>query len=373
MYQPRFQYTNEIVGELMSIERLRTIVEMSPLTLEAEKELRYKSKLKIAHYSTRIEGNPLDLSEASQAIMSRKDREGSKAEQEVRNYWDALSFLSISKKMRIQITEKFIKRLHSIIEVRGSGRRQKESQYRGPMPPGVLFAVYDNETRRPEYVPPEAKDVPVLMKAFVEWINSEAAGSLPVPIKAAIAAYQLLTIHPFEDGNGRTARALATYILSVNGYDLKGFNSMEEYYFDDLKGYYKNIQMGLPPLYYEGRNNPNDLGPWIQYFLNIMYKAFTRVISQIKKYNEREINPKVKFLEPKEKKLIRLLIMKSGRITPVEIAEEFDVKSRTITKWAVQWLKKGIIIPGSGEKRIRSYKIGAQYEDITLEDLGYLE
>lgn len=47
--------------------------------------------------------------------------------------------------------------------------------------------------------------------------------------------------------------------------------------------------------------------------------------------------------------------------------------SRTITKWAVNWLEKGIIIPGSGEKRIRSYKIGIQYQDITLEDLGYFE
>lgn len=185
--------------------------------------------------------------------------------------------------------------------------------------------------------------------------------------------YQLLTIHTFEDGNGRTARALATYILSINGYDLKGFNSMEEYYFADLKGYYKNIQMGLPVVYYEGRNCPNDLGPWIYYFLNIMNKASGRVINQIKIYNEREINPKIKFLEPKEKKLIRLLLMKSGKITPMEIAEEFNVKSRTITKWAVQWLEKGIITPGSGEKRIRSYKIGVKYEDITLKDLGYLE
>lgn len=373
MYEPKFQYTDEIVRELISIERLRTIVEMSPLTLEAEKELRYTSKIKAAHYSTRIEGNPLDLSEASEAIISRKDREGSKAEQEVRNYWDVLSFLSASKKMKIQITEKFIRRLHSIIEVRSSGRRHKESQYRGPMPPGVLFAVYDNETRKPEYIPPEAKDVPFLMKDLTEWINSLKSSKLPVPIKAAISVYQLLTIHPFEDGNGRTARALATYILSINGYDLKGFNSMEEYYFADLKGYYKNIQMGLPVVYYEGRNCPNDLGPWIYYFLNIMNKASGRVINQIKIYNEREINPKIKFLEPKEKKLIRLLLMKSGKITPMEIAEEFNVKSRTITKWAVQWLEKGIITPGSGEKRIRSYKIGAKYEDITLKDLGYLE
>lgn len=371
MYQPRFQYINEIVNALMSIERSKTIVEMSPLTLDIEKELRNISKVKMAHYSTRIEGNPLDFDEASEAILHCRDRKGSKAEQEVRNYWDALSFLSTSKKMKIKITEKFIKRLHSIIEVRGSGRRHKESQYRDPMPPGVLFAVYDNETKQPEYIPPEAKEVPLLMKEYVEWINSKETVKLPIPIKAAIIAYQLLTIHPFEDGNGRTARALATYFLSINGYDLKGFNSMEEYYFADLKGYYENIQMSLPPLYYEGRNSPKDLAPWIEYFVSIMNKAFNRVVTQVKTYNEKEINPKVKFLEPKEKKLMQLLLMKHGSITPKEIADEFNVKPRTITKWAVQWLEKGLIEPASGEKRIRSYKIGTQYADITLEDLGY--
>ena len=82
------------------------------------------------------------------------------------------------------------------------------------------------------------------MADFTAWIKNEA--DLPIPIKAAIAAYQLLTIHPFEDGNGRTARALATYMLSLADYDMKGFQSLEEYYVEDLDGYYRHLQMGLP-------------------------------------------------------------------------------------------------------------------------------
>ncbi|MFY0544039.1 hypothetical protein [Brevibacillus sp. H7] len=83
----------------------------------------------------------MDLEEVSQAIIKHRDRQGLKAEQEVRNYWNALSFLSASKRLKIQISENFIKRLHSIIEVRGSGRRNEESEYRGPMRPGVLLPI----------------------------------------------------------------------------------------------------------------------------------------------------------------------------------------------------------------------------------------
>lgn len=373
MYQPKFSYTHNIVKALISIERSRVIVEMLPLPANVEEDLRTNAKIKMAHYSTRIEGNPLDFKEVSQVIRGERDRKGVKAEQEVRNYWDALTFLSTSKKMKIVITENFVKRLHSIIEVRGSGRRSRVSEYRGPMPPGVLFAVYDEKSKKPEYIPPEASDVLNLMKEFILWINSAESAMLPVPIKAAIATYQLLTIHPFEDGNGRTSRALATYILSAVGYDLKGFNSMEEYYVADLKGYYSNLQMNLPILYYDGRNNPPDLAPWIEHFVLVMDRAFDRVATIATSHYDQQIDPRVKSLEPKEKIVLRLLLTKSGSITPKEIAKHFLVEPRTISKWSKIWLIKGIIAPASGDMRVRSYKIGVKFSDLSLDDLGYLD
>jgi len=373
VYQPRFKYNDRIVKSLMSIEKNKNTVEMLPLPKDIEKELRKEAKLKMTHYSTRIEGNPLGLEEVSEAIMKNRDRQGLKAEQEVRNYWNALSFLSTSKRLKIPISEDFIKRLHSIIEVRGSGRRTEESEYRGPTRPGVLFAVYDSVTGQPEYIPPEANDVPQLMKSFVAWINSDDARELPAPIRAGIAAYQLLTIHPFYDGNGRTARALATYILSIKGYDLKGFNSMEEYYVSDLQGYYTKLQMNLPVLYYDGRDNPPDLAPWLEYFVLIMEKAFQKVARIAQNKYKQQIDPRVNKLEPRELIVVKLLLTKNGEITPKEIAGEFNVVTRTITEWAKEWIRKGIIEPASGTERIRTYKIGRTYSDLTLSDLGYVE
>ena len=73
------------------------------------------------------------------------------------------------------------------------------------------------------YMPPEAKDVPGFMVDLITWINEEVSkAELPVPIIAAIAHYQFATIHPYYDGNGRTARLLTNLVLHKSGYGLKG-------------------------------------------------------------------------------------------------------------------------------------------------------
>ncbi|GEL76357.1 cell division protein Fic [Tenuibacillus multivorans] len=356
---------------MMSIEHSRAIVDVMPIPAHIERNLKEQAKLKMTHYSTRIEGNTLDFEQVSRVVKQKQNQARIPAEQEVRNYWEALSYLSREKQKGVQITETFIKKLHSIIVQQGAGRKPFKSEYRGPTPPGVLFAVFDNITGQPDYIPPEYSDVPSLMSEFIEWIKNE--NELPAPIKAAIATYQFLTIHPFEDGNGRTARALASYILSLADYDVKGFHSMEEYYVDDLQGYYQNIQMGLPPLYYSGRNEPKDLAPWIEYFVRIMALAFEKVANLSKRYANNGIDPKVRRLEPNEKILLRYLLERNRPVKPKELAELFQVHSRTISKWSNQWIENGIIQPASGDKRVTSYKLGEDFHDLTLNDLGYAE
>lgn len=361
MFEPKFKYTDNIVTDLGKIEKHKTVLDMSSIPISMELQLREEAKLKMTHFSTRIEGNPLDLKQVEEIVKKDSGIIKHRTELEVRNYWDALSFLETQKRLNSPISEKFIKKLNAIINDINPGRRLQESDYREPTQPGILFAVYDDKTKKPDYIPPEAKDVPTLMKDLVEWIKGE--DKLPIPVKAAILSYQLLTIHPFEDGNGRTARALATYLLSINGYDMKGFYSMEEFYVSDLEGYYSNLQMGLPTLYYDGRENPNDLSPWIEYFIRIMALAFEKVVIKIKNTNVKrysEVN--MEDLSKKDNKLLsHLLKQPDNIIKPKEIADLYGVTSRTISEWAKEWVRKGILEPASGEKRITSYILGEKY------------
>lgn len=273
-YKPKFNFTDYMVTLFSRIEYLHGFVNSITLPLHISRKLIHQAKIKNTHYSTYIEGNALTLNQVEETVSRRPGDPESYHVQEVRNYWRALSFLSKARSKNVPVSEDFIKKLHRIIEVRGPGKRERKSHYRGATPPGVLFCVRDSNTGAVEYIPPYYEDVPNLMKDLVEWVNQE--NWLPVPIKAAIAAYRLVTIHPFDDGNGRLTRALTLYILMINDYDLNGYFTVEEYYAKNLKQYYDNLQMGLPVNYYEGRNDP-DLTPWIIFFLKTMTEAFENI------------------------------------------------------------------------------------------------
>jgi Fic family protein len=125
------------------------------------------------------------------------------------------------------ITAERIWKLHAVIY---SGRRSRPTPYRDGQ------NVIRDSIGGIVYLPPEAKDVPVLMDELVDWLSIQERDT-PVPVVAGMAHYQFVTIHPFDDGNERTGRALATWILYRGGCDLGRFSALEEFYSSDLQGY----------------------------------------------------------------------------------------------------------------------------------------
>ena len=119
----------------------------------------------------------------------------------------------------MELSEDLIQRLHAIVE---KGRRAKPTPYRTGQ-----NVIRDSASGGMVYLPPEAQDVPRLMVAMVRWARNAEKESILVPIVAALVHYQFVTIHPYYDGNGRTARLLATFILQRSDYGLHGFFSIE--------------------------------------------------------------------------------------------------------------------------------------------------
>ncbi len=361
-----FKYTNELVISLLKIEKYKTALDYLLLPTREKKKLMYEAKLKKTHFSTSIEGNVLSYNQVERVIANKKDNRIT-AEQEVQNYWEALTYLEEEKRKNTKIDMEFILNLHDIIQKKD---KLKRIPFRGQTPPGVLFAVYDSVSRQAEYIPPEWIDIEPLINELIDWYNNNQ--NLPAPILAAIMHYALVTIHPFNDGNGRTSRALSTYVLMQHDYDFKGFNSFEEYYMSDLNGYYESIQMGLPALFYSGRENPPHLEIWIEYFCEIMALNAEKIYEQALEASQRVSNDVLNGLTKKDLTLIRYCLENGIRIVKnKEIADLFGVTSRAISKWMNEWVLKGILIPNSGTTRITSYTLANKYERLKVSDIGF--
>lgn len=330
IYKPRWTYNHIITEYLMSIYAAKEIVNLLDLPDDIEEKLKRESLIKTVHYSTKIEGNILDIEEVYQALESKR-HSNRKDVQEVRNYFNALEFLDKKAEKNTPITESFIREVHGIIEIRSSGRRAKETPYRDGQ-----NVIRDSVSKGIVYLPPESKDVTSLMSGLVQWLNDEENRDIPVPIMAAIASYQLVTIHPFWDGNGRTARALATYILKKENYDLKGFYSMEEFYDKDIQLYYDSLQMNLHHNYYFGRNNA-DLTQWIIYFLDIMCDVFEKVKRKVTElyYRKTPLYDFISFLNKRERWVVNY-IKEKGSIRATEMLNFYTIDKKT----AMMWLKK---------------------------------
>ena len=211
-------------------------------------------------------------------------------------------------------------------------------------------------------MPPEAKDVAALMKDLTVWLK-EKEEEIPCPILAALAHYQFATIHPYYDGNGRTARLLATLVLYQGGYDLKGLYSLEEYYARNLQAYYKAISRGSHHNYYEGRETA-DITPWIEYFVIGMLDAFEHVKRRAEEAQGKGAADKSKILRTLTPKQRQVLTLFEGQdtIAAKDIEKLFGFSSRSARLLCNILVKEGFLYIANKADRNRTYKLTAEYE-----------
>lgn len=354
----RVTLTNEILKYIIEIEKNRYRVSTVKLSRNVANKLRKNSKKKSSYASNKIEGNPLSEKQVDEVIESDERKHFLKPEQEVRNYFLALNYLEAMVNKREPFSKQLIMDVQKLVE---KGASKEKIGLRGSMPPGVLFAVYDSKTGNPDYIPPEYCDIPALIDELVEYVNTTDDHPL---IVAAVVHYQLVTIHPFEDGNGRTARLLSGYIMDLNGYGFNGIGSLEEYFAYDIDEYYESIQMGLPALYYSGRDNPPHPEVWINYFLRMVQLYSNKVCDLQISSNETDVEGSISYLRGKEKELLLLLIKKYKReFTPIEVSKELKVTNKTVINRLSVLSKNGFVVPIMVNQRIRSYELSEFTKD----------
>ena len=341
---------NDILNSILGIEKNKNSLDLVKIPINLSNKFRKNTKKRSSYASNKIEGNPLTYEQADAAIEA-KNRHFLKPEQEIRNYYLALELLEKKLENKEPLSLKLLLEVQKQI---CEGEPKEKIGLRGAMPPGVLFAVW-NDDGTPAYIPPEYSEVPELLDELVTYINESNDHPL---IKAAVIHYQLVTIHPFEDGNGRTARIISNYYLSLNGYGFKNVGSLEEYMFYNIDEYYDSLQMGLPILYYDGRNDPPHGEIWIKYYLKIFSLYASKVLSiAIEESNDNK-QERLSHLSKKAKDFLNYLEKNNVlSFTPIELANKLKVTNRTIINWCSELVNNGYLRPVIVNKRIRHYEL----------------
>ena len=330
-FNPKFIITPKINKALVEIERVRGFLDAVKLKDDWIADMQKKALILESHHSTHIEGTALNLEQA-QSILEGKKLKGINRddEKELLNYKKAMDFIAKYIGKDDPIAEGIIRELHKIVVKGVRGDKADPGNYRK-----IQNYVVNSLTREIIYTPPGPIEVPHLMREFVDWINRVEDMS-PV-LTAGIAQFQFVHIHPFIDGNGRTARLLSTLILYKTGYDFKRLFSISEYYDKDRPGYYKAIQTV--------RNNDMDMSVWLEYFVTGLRSQMEEIQEKGKQIIKQDTAlQKIKRagLNARQEKAVKYLLRK-GSISVNEYQSAVSCIRRTAQRDLDNLMGKGII------------------------------
>jgi Fic family protein len=332
MYSPRFTYNNKIINYLNRIEFARGILTQSSIIPELDATLKNRAFMKSVHASTAIEGNTLTFEDVGKLYNGQKVIARKNEKQEVLNYIEVLK--EIDKiPLKSKLKEKTVLNIHKEISTNVLRDKFYEGYYRD-----VEVRVENLQTGEVRYRPPSSLSVAELMKDLINWINN--SNNVPNIIVAGVAHYEFVRIHPFIDGNGRTARALTSLILHIRGYDTKKYFTLDEYYDYNRKGYVDALKSA---------DDSGDLTKWLEYFLEGFLVSILKVEDEIKRLSNKlgHSNDDVN-LKESEMRIINFL-QNEGKITNRETRELFGISSQASHNKLKKLEKNGIITrKGSG-------------------------
>lgn len=303
MFSPKYAITNSILRHIGVIEASREVINNAPLVPAWEAKFREDAMVRTVYHGTHIEGNELNFSEAQKILqvphvtkpqhaaeiagIVGRDRDI----QEIINYRNVLRFMEEYQHVQTKsglrspetsssddglqqedllqgISEQVIKHLHKLT-VEKILAADRCGVYRD-----TQVVIKNSVTGEITFRPPPAVEIPYQMSDFLHWLAETKPEDMHPIIKAGIVQYELVRIHPFLDGNGRVARALAMLVLFLEGYDIRKFFSMEEYYDRDATRYYDALQ--------SVEKHEFDMTGWLDYFTEGLAIELSRVKDKVK-------------------------------------------------------------------------------------------
>lgn len=336
MYAPRFAISARLLGQLTRVTELRAWIASSVVDVAWLPALQRDTAARLAHSSTAIEGNPLGLPDAQ--ALSRGEAPGSPsaAQREVTNHLAATRWVW-SRKPGAAIGERDLLKLHALLTS-------------GVLPPSECGRYKRKANRvvdhrgRTVYTPPGPEQAGPLTRDLLRWI--ETTEDLHPAVVAAVAHHRLVSVHPFSDGNGRAARALAVWLLHARGFDTEHVFALDEFFEADRRRYYDTLQ--------QARDLDDDLTLWLEYAAEGLEQTLLSTRARIESLKVTAAAPRLR-LTKRQEDLLRLLRDK-GRAKSPDFEKALGLTRARLAQIMKPLLKAGLVVR-EGRTRATSYRL----------------
>ena len=347
-FKPQYKLTDKIVGMLTAIAEAKAAIDRAKLLPKQELRLRRQALIRMTHSSTSIEGNQLNLHQV-EALYARKKVEAPNRDiYEVQNYLKALRYIEQVVQKKQPLTERVALKIHQLVTDKTLPDEQCGKYRLGPV--YVVRRRLGFPDKR-VYTGPDAKKVKGLVADLLVWVHESEKQDVHPVIAAGAIHQEIAAIHPFTDGNGRTARALATLVLYQRGFDFRRLFALEDYYNQDRPAYYRAINVGE-----NYKQRQTDITPWLEYFVKGFKEEIDKVKAKVISLALRKVDDKLHaqiYLDQDQLKILELLDQ-LGRIAVSDVVTILECPKRT-AQAHLQRLKKLKIIKQVGKGPASAY------------------
>jgi len=304
------------------------------------RELKSIATVRSVGASNRIEGNKMSDEEVDVLLQKLNnttltDRDA----QEVVGYFEVLDLISESY-ANIDLSESHIKSLHNTLMKYSEKDEWHKGNYK--VHSNAVEATYPDGTKQIIFQTTEAGiATDDAMRRLLHWYNSEK--EVHAIIKAATLVYDFLSIHPFQDGNGRLSRLISTLLLLQKGYKWIQYVSFEHEIESRKSEYYQVLRSS------QSKRPNEDITPWIQFFLSCISNIQSQLMEKLQQTGvETQLLPR--------EKLVFTIIQNRPNIQSGAIAEKLGIPAPTVKRILSEMVSKGLI-EKQGNGRNVSYTI----------------
>ncbi len=348
MFAPKYVISNKILKNIGGLEASKEVIENAPLVPSFEKQFQSDAIVRTIHHGTHVEGNDLTLYQTKKVLEGAEVYARARDIQEVINYRNVMGLLDDFAVKRGGYEPNMLKDIHRLT-VERTVMPEKIGVFRT-----TEVVIKEEGTGKIIFNPPPHVEVPYLVDDFFAWLNDPEALEIHPVIRAGIAHYILVAIHPFVEGNGRTVRAFATLILMREGYNIKRFFSLEEHFDGDPGSYYDAF-------WEVDKQSPNigsrDVTAWLEYFTGVVAIELTKIKDKVRKLSV-DTKLKIKFgeqvaLSERQMRLIEN-ISDQGGAGMSELKKTLPMVSEdTVLRELTDLIKKGILKKEGSTKATR--------------------